>query len=193
MNTSIVSFQELLTKANAIMRLILLRFILMPFWALILTYAFHLNQMEMIGLLILGIAPGGTAANVMAYLSKANVALAVLLTLGTTLISPLLTPGLIYLLLHKTITVPFWPMVQHISLIVLLPILGGLFFNYFKISGIEKIKSYLPTLSIILVAMIIACLFALNQKTVLAFPCALLIAVILLNLLGYVSGGTSDS
>lgn len=37
MNTSIVSFQELLTKANAIMRLILLRFILMPFWALLLT------------------------------------------------------------------------------------------------------------------------------------------------------------
>lgn len=190
MNTSISSFKDVLTQPGNITRLIILRFMMMPLWALIIAYGLHLTQVEMIGLLVLGASPGGTAANVMAYLSKSNVALAVLLTFGSTLLSPIITPGLIYLLLHKTITIQFWTMVAHVGAIVLLPVLGGLFFNYLKIPAIEKIKSYLPTLSIFLIAILIASLFALNQQTVLLFPWRLLFAVILLNLLGYFTGSS---
>lgn len=189
MNTPISSFRRVLTRPINIIRLIFLRFMMMPFWALVIAYGLHLNQGETIGLLVLGASPGGTAANVMAYLSKSNVALAVLLTLGSTLLAPIATPGLIYLLLHKTITVHFWPMMHHISAIVLLPVLGGLFINYLKIPGIEKIKRYSPAFSIFLVAFLIATLFALNQQIVLSFPWIILVAVILLNLVGYFTGG----
>lgn len=187
-NTPIYCFTKTLAKPQRIAGLILFRYMLMPFGALIIAYAFHLTQDETIGLLVLGTSPGGTAANVMAYLSKSNVALAVLLTFGTTLLSPIATPTLIYLLLHENVTVHFWPMVLHIGSIILLPITAGLFLNYFKISIIEKIKSIFPVFSILLIALIIASIFALNQQILLMFPVMAMFAVIALNLLGYFTG-----
>ncbi|CAM2840206.1 bile acid transporter [Legionella steigerwaltii] len=188
MNTPAASFKDVLVKPRDIIGLIIFRFMMMPFWALAIAYGLNLTQAETIGLLVLGAAPGGVAANVMAYLSKSNVALTVLLTFGSTLLSPIITPALIYWLLHKSVTIHFWSMVMHIGSIILLPILGGFIFSSIKVMIIEKIKSILPTFSIFMVAMIIASLFALNQQMILTFPGAVIAAVLALNLLGYFTG-----
>lgn len=192
-NTSMSCFTKNLAKPKSIVGLIIFRYMLMPLCAFIISYELHLNQAESIGLLVLGTAPGGTAANVMAYLSKSNVALAVLLTFGTTLLSPIVTPVLIYLLLHQSVTIHFWPMVLHIGSIILMPITAGLLLNYFKIPIIEKIKPTFPILSIFLVAIIIASIFALNQQTLLTFPAMAMFAVTILNLLGYFIGASIAS
>lgn len=180
------------TVANpkTIIVLVGLRYITMPFCAYLIACGLHLTQAETIGLLVLGTAPGGTAANVMAYLSKSNVALALLLTFGSTLLSPLVTPALIYVLLNQHVTIHFWAMITHISSIVLLPIAGGLLLNHFKLPVLQKIKSMLPVCSIFLVSIIIACICALNQPTLMTFPVMAMIAAISLNLLGYFVGAT---
>lgn len=190
MNTPISCLTDTLAKPKSIVGLILLRYMLMPSCALLIAYALHLTQAETIGLLILGTAPGGTAANVMAYLSKANVSLTLLLTFGSTLLSPLLTPTLIYILLHQHVILHFWPMMLQILSIVLLPILVGLMLNYLQIPLVSKIKSTLPVFSILLVAIIIASILALNQQTILAFPTTAIVAVITLNLFGYLVGAS---
>lgn len=190
-NTPMSSFTKNLANPQYIVGLIIFRYLLMPLCALIIAHKFHLNQAETIGLLVLGTAPGGTAANVMAYLSQSNVALAVLLTFGTTLLSPIVTPGLIYLLLHQSINIQFWPMVVHIGNIILIPISAGLLLNYFKIPLIEKMKPTFPLLSIILIASIIGTIFALNQKTLLKLPLNIMCAVTILNLLGYFIGAST--
>src|SRR5689334_18493408 len=80
---------------------ILARYAFMPSAAYFIGRSLHLSSFDLIGLVILGSCPGGTAANVMSYLSRGNVALTVMLTFGTTLIAPLAMPALIYLFLHK--------------------------------------------------------------------------------------------
>ncbi|MCA0402721.1 MAG: bile acid:sodium symporter family protein [Proteobacteria bacterium] len=187
-NTSYSSFKEVLIRPTSILILILFRFIAMPFWAFLIAQTLHLNQTATIGLLILGTAPGGTAANVMSYLSKSNVSLTVLLTFGSTLFSPFLTPLLIYLFLHKTVALNLGAMMMHISIIILIPIGGGLIFSYFKSPLITKIKVYAPIFSILLIAAILASLLAMNQQRIFEFPLMLIIAVLVLNLLGYITG-----
>lgn len=191
-NTPLSCLSDTLAKPERIISLVLFRYIVMPGCALMIAYALHLTQAETIGLLVLGTAPGGIAANVMAYLSKANVSLTLLLTLGSTLLSPIITPTLIYLLLHQHVSIHVWSMMLQISGVVLLPITLGLVFNYLQIPLIRQIKSTLPVLSMLLVGMIIASILALNQQTVLTFPVMAMIAVFSLNLLGYLAGGTAQ-
>lgn len=187
-NLPLSAFSTTLAKPKSILGLIVFRFILMPMCAWLIAHILHLNESEIIGLLVLGTAPGGTASNVMAYLSKSNVSLAVILTFGTTLLSPLLTPAIIYLLLHKQVTIAFWPIASHIASIVMVPIVAGLLLNYLKLNWIEKIRSFFPSVSIILVAMIIACLFALNRQTLLTFPGMAIFAALSLNMVGFLMG-----
>ncbi len=69
---------------------------LMPVLALGVGLAFGLPEMAVIGVLLLGCCPGGTASNVIAYLSEADVPLSVTVTLASTLLAPLVTPWLLW-------------------------------------------------------------------------------------------------
>src|SRR5690606_4983839 len=54
-----------------------------------------------------------------------------------------------------------------------------------------KIKLTFPILSIFLVALLIASIFALNRELLLSFPVMAILSVTLLNLLGYLVGAFS--
>ncbi|MCX7090944.1 MAG: bile acid:sodium symporter family protein [Legionellales bacterium] len=179
---------QTLLKPKRILGLVILRYALMPAAALLISKICHLTTFETMGLLVLGAAPGGISANVMAYLAGANTALTVLLTLGSTLLAPFVMPMLIYLLLHQHITIDVWSMVLHIGSIILLPILAGFLCNRYQTPVMVKIKQWTPSLSILLVAMLIACVSAVNQKALLNFPMMALLAVLMLNLVGYLMG-----
>lgn len=178
-----------LARPTAILGLVLLRYVIMPACAFFITYVFHLTKNETIGLLILGTVPGGVAANVMAYLARANIALTILLTIGSTLISPFVTPALIYLFLHQQVTLQFWDMVYHIAMIVLIPIVLGFLLSYSKNPSINKIKAVMPAVSICFIAFTLACIFSLNQTAILYVSTSVIAAVICLNLCGYLFGG----
>lgn len=179
---------QTLLKPKRVLGLVLLRYVVMPSSALCISQICHLTIYETMGLLVLGAAPGGIAANVMAYLAGANTALTVLLTLGSTLLAPFVMPLLIYLLLHQQITIDVWGMVLHIGSIILIPIVAGLLCNRYKTPTMTHIKQWMPTLSILLVALLIACVMAINQSALLHFPAKVLMAVIGLNIMGYFLG-----
>ena len=187
-NTPFISLTNTLSKTHKIAGLVGLRYLFMPLCACLLVYLFHLNEIQTIGLLVLSAAPGGTAANVMAYLAKSNVALAVLLTFGSTLVSPFLTPAIIYLTLHQQISIHFWSMVLHIATIVLIPIFAGLLFNRYQSPIINKLKNVMPTLSIFMIGFLIACIVALNQQALQLCSNKFIMAIICLNLMGYLIG-----
>ena len=54
-----------------------------------------------LGIIILGSCPGGTASNLIAYLCRADVALSIICTFASTLVSVVLTPLLILLLSNE--------------------------------------------------------------------------------------------
>src|SRR5664280_422078 len=66
------------------------------------------------GIILIGCVPSGLASNVMSFLAKANLALAVTVGAISTLISPLMTPLLMKWLGGQYIEVKFWSMMLDI-------------------------------------------------------------------------------
>lgn len=190
-HTPFSSLIQPFTKPGGVLALVLLRYGLMPCAAYVIANSLALTTTETIGLLVLGTAPGGAAANVMAYLAKANVGLTVLLTVGSTLLSPLITPALIYLFLHQVIHIDASTMAVHIGLIIFAPISLGLLCAHYHLPLIEHIKKGLPFCAMLMIAMIVACVVARNQAAILQFPGKLLFAVLILNGVGYIVGATA--
>lgn len=165
-----------------------LKYLLMPLFAYFIGSMLQLPLPLLIGLVVVGACPGGTAANVMAYLSRANVAMTVTLTLATTLLSPIVTPTIIYYLLNAHVEVHFLEMIQTVLWIVLFPIIDGLIIRRILKSRVEKALNIFPSISIISIALIVGCVIALNKDNILAFPILVLVAVTLNNIFGLIAG-----
>ena len=76
------------------------QFIIMPLLGWSLAKGFNLEKDLAVGLILVSCCPGGTASNVIAFLSRANLALSVLMTMCSTFAAILLTPLLTLSLIH---------------------------------------------------------------------------------------------
>ncbi len=163
---------------------VLLQYVCMPLLAIIISYSFHLSRELTIGMIVVGSCPGGTASNVMAYLARANLALSVTLTLCSTLLAPLITPSIIYLVLSQKVEVPFFAMAESILRIVFCPLVAGLLVRHLFGRTSNTLLSYSPSVSIFSISAIIACVIALNRDLLLTFPLLIFFAVLLHNVFG---------
>ena len=102
------------------------QFIIMPLLAFALSKTFNLDPALTAGVVLVGTCPGGMVSNVITYFSKGDVALSVGMTSVNTLIAPLLTPCITWLLLKKTVAVDVWSMFWSIISVILIPIALGL-------------------------------------------------------------------
>ncbi|WP_319584452.1 bile acid:sodium symporter family protein [uncultured Pseudodesulfovibrio sp.] len=166
----------------------ILQYAIMPVLAVSISYALGLPSDIAIGMIVVGACPGGTASNVIAYLAKANVPLSVTMTLASTCLAPILTPAIIYLLLERQIEIDFWSMVTSVFWIVVFPLIDGLILRRFFRRWLEPFLRWFPSLSIVVIALLIACIIGLNQKTLLGLPILALFAVVLHNTLGLAAG-----
>lgn len=94
-----------------------MQFLIMPLFGWLLAGLFNLSPLLTAGLILVGSCPGGTASNVICFLSKGDVALSVTLTTISTLLAFIATPVLTWLYVGQIIEVPILSM--------LLLILGG--------------------------------------------------------------------
>ena len=103
----------------------LAQFTVMPLLAFALTRIFRLEPALAIGVILVGCCPGGTASNVITYLAKGDLALSVGMTAVSTLLAPVLTPLLVWLLAGETVDVDVVGMLLSILWVVILPIALG--------------------------------------------------------------------
>lgn len=167
---------------------IIARYASMPVLAYFIGRLLHLSTLDLVGLVVLGSCPGGTAASVMSYLSRGNVALTIMLTFGTTLVAPLAMPGLIYFFLHQEIVVPFWGMLENILLIIFIPVVLGILAKKYFTKRSLWIAHIFPSVAIVAISLAVACILALAREKIFSFPLWVLMAVLLFNLLGYAMG-----
>jgi bile acid:Na+ symporter, BASS family len=172
----------------SIIMVILFKYSTIPAVAYLIGKTLNLPLVDLIGIVIISACPGGTAANVMSYLSRSNVTLTIILTLGTTIISPLVSPMIIYLLLHKYISIPFLGMVKNMLTIILLPIIVGVLFKKIFSKKLAVMTKVFPVISIFAIALVIACVIALTQHQIFAFPKYVIISVTALNIFSYFIG-----
>ena len=181
-------FREILRKWPVVLLGMAVQYIVMPLAAVAISFAFGLPPAVLIGMVVVGACPGGTASNVIAYLAKANVPLSVTLTLASTCVAPVLTPTIIYMVLEKQIHIDFWGMVESVFWIVVFPLVDGLILRRLLRRKLDPVIRFFPSVSIIVIALLIACIIGLNQQTLLAFPLLVLLAVAVHNAVGLASG-----
>lgn len=98
-------FKLVFTRPKDIIIGCIAQFTIMPLLAFLLGKIFGLDAALLAGVVLVGTCPGGTSSNVMTYLSKGDVALSVGMTSVNTILAPLLTPAITYMLLRTTVTV----------------------------------------------------------------------------------------
>ncbi len=164
------------------------QYVIMPLMAFVLASAFSLDTALTVGLILVGTVPGGTASDVITFLAKGDVALSVSLTAVSTVISPILTPVITLLLIGNQIH--FNPVDLFISIveIVIVPIILGLILNYKFPNFCEKLKDYLPTVSSIVICLIVAGVIGANKQAILTSASIILIVITLQYVLSMLIG-----
>jgi bile acid:Na+ symporter, BASS family len=149
---SLADFRGVISMPKAVFVGLLAQYSIMPFIGVTIATQFGFPPEIAAGVVLVGVSPSGLASNVMSFIAKANLALAVTLAAFGTLLAPLLTPALMKLLAGQFIAVNFWSMMLDTMNMIILPIVAGLIFNMFaygKKSRKEIIVQLLAYLGII--------------------------------------------
>jgi BASS family bile acid:Na+ symporter len=185
---SIGDFLGALRMPKAVGLGIFLQFTVMPLTGWVIAATFGFPPEVAAGVILIGSCSGGVASNVMAYLSRGNVALSVTMTACSTLLAPLLTPLAMQLLAGRLVPIDFWRMMIEIIWMVIVPIAGGLLFNAILHGKHGWLDRALPVVSMAAICYIIAIITANARDKLLEVAFALIGAAMLHNAVGYLLG-----
>jgi BASS family bile acid:Na+ symporter len=166
------------------------QFLVMPLVGYGLARAFDMDPMLAVGMILVGAAPGGTASNVMVYLSKGDTALSVAMTSVSTLLAPLLTPVLVLWLAGEFLPVDAGGLFVSIIQIVLVPVVVGLLLRRFAPRLIAKVLDALPLVSVLGITLVVMAVVAGSAGTLLEVGALVVLAVVLHNAFGLALGYT---
>lgn len=164
------------------------QFLIMPFTAYILARIFKLPPDLAIGVILVGCCPGGTASNVITHIAKGDTNLSVGMTTVSTLIAPIVTPMLVYLLGGKWVEVSALSMMMSTIKVVLVPILLGIITHKLLGNRTEKISEVMPAVSVVAIVLIICGIVGKNASSLLTCGVAVGVVVMIHNSFGLLLG-----
>ncbi len=191
MTMTVDDFKGVLQSPKAVLIGVVAQFVVMPGLAFILCKLFNLPPEIAVGVILVGCCPGGTASNVITYMAKGNVALSVACTSVSTLLAPILTPAIFYLLASQWLKIDAASMFISILQVVLLPIVVGLILRTWLKRQVESYIQVMPLVSVIAIVAIVAAIIGGSKAAILQSGLLILAVVILHNGLGYLLGFTA--
>lgn len=141
-----------------------------------------------VGLILVACCPGGTASNVMTYLSRGDVPLSVTMTAVSTVLATLMTPLLATLLASSRVDVPAAGLLASTLQVVILPVAAGLALRRFAPRVTHTLLPVAPLLAVLMITLIVGSIIASGRADLLAAGARLLIAVALLHACGFLLG-----
>jgi BASS family bile acid:Na+ symporter len=191
MTMTVDDFKGVLQSPKAVLIGVVAQFVVMPGLAFVLCKLFQLPPEIAVGVILVGCCPGGTASNVITYMAKGNVALSVACTSVSTLLAPILTPAIFYLLASQWLKIDAASMFVSILQVVLLPIVVGLILRTWLKRQVESYIQVMPLVSVIAIVAIVAAIIGGSKAAILQSGLLILAVVILHNGLGYLLGFTA--
>ena len=182
------NFLDILTRPRVIALGIGLQFLLMPLFGFLVGNLLGLSETLLIGMVLVGSSPSGTASNVICYLAKADVALSITMTTLSTVLAVVLTPLLTWLYIGERVPVPVADMMLDIFLIILLPVTVGVLVNHYFSRHLHLVKHYFPYLSVVAIILIIGIIVAMTQPDLPKVALPVVAAVFWHNVLGLAGG-----
>jgi len=164
------------------------QFLVMPLLGWSIATALALDEIAphlALGLILVSCCPGGTASNVVAFLSRANVALSVLMTVCSTFAAILMTPLLTKWLAGTVVRVDAVGLCLSTIQVILLPVSLGLLSNRYLPRLSDAIRPVSPLVSVVAIVLIVASVIGSNREVVLESGWRLLVAPALLHLGGF--------
>lgn len=181
-------FKVVLKRPGDIIKAGAAQFSIMALTAFVLSKIFGLEEGLMLGVVLVGTCPGGTASNVITYLAGGDVALSVAMTTFSTILAPILTPAITYLIVRESVSFNPIGMLISILQIVILPVALGLLAKYVLKDKSRVIEEYMPAFSSIAISLTVAGVIAGNVDTIISSLGIVVVVVILHNLLGLFIG-----
>ncbi|MBU3085045.1 bile acid:sodium symporter family protein [Acinetobacter seifertii] len=191
MTMTIGDFKGVLQSPKAVLIGVVAQFVVMPGLAYVLCKLFNLPPEIAVGVILVGCCPGGTASNVITYMAKGNVALSVACTSVSTLLAPVLTPAIFYLLASQWLKIDAASMFISILQVVLVPIVIGLILRTWLKRQVESYIQVMPLVSVIAIVAIVAAIIGGSKAAIFQSGLLILAVVILHNGFGYLLGFTA--
>ena len=188
MTMTAADFKGVMQSPKAVLIGVAAQFMVMPGLAYALCKIFALAPEIAVGVILVGCCPGGTASNVITYMAKGNTALSVACTSVSTLIAPLLTPAVFYLLASQWIEINALSMLASILQVVLFPVALGLIARSLFRRQVEAYIQAMPLISVAAIVAIVAAIIGGSKSQILQSGLLILGIVMLHNGLGYLLG-----
>ena len=141
-----------------------------------------------LGVILVGCCPGGTASNVITYLAKGDLALSVGMTATSTVLAPLLTPAITWLVAGTFVHVDAPSMFFSIVQVVIMPILAGFLIQHYLPKFTKRAVAYLPAFSSVTIVLLVGIIVAHNAEKLLTCGLLVILVVMLHNICGLTLG-----
>jgi len=128
---SLTDFKGVIKMPKGVFIGVIISYMVMPLTALAISKIFSFPDEVAAGIILIGCVPTGLASNVMSYIGRANLPLAVTIGACSTLLAPFVTPLLMKWIAGQYIEVSVWNMMLDIMNMIILPIIAGFIFNMF--------------------------------------------------------------
>ena len=168
-----------------------IQYISMPLLAYACGRMFGLDQAWMIGIIMVGCVPGAMASNVLTLAARGNVSYSVSLTTSATLFSPLVVPFTLWVILSQ------WPESKALDPLrvfwllcwmVVIPVVAGHLLALRFSLWAALAKRFAAIVANLTILWIIAVVIADNRDKLSDLTWQILLALLALNLLGYLAG-----
>lgn len=181
-------FRVVFTRPKELFIGCLLQYTVMPLAAFAVAKLFGLSADLALGVILVGCCPGGTASNVITYIADGDVPLSVGMTITSTLLAPICTPVLVYLLAGSWVEVSLTAMMVSVVKVVLVPVLAGILIYYLFPKQVDRMRDVLPLISVIAIVMIISGIVGSNAEKIVTCGALVMIVVAVHNTIGLVLG-----
>lgn len=164
------------------------QYTLMPMCAWLVTKLLNLETGLAVGLILVASCPGGMASNMISYLARANVALSVILTLCSTVMSFVFTPLWTGWLAGTFVPVDKWGLCLSAVQLVVAPVMLGVLIRWKLPRTADKIGASGPTVAVIAFTLVTGGIVAASTETIAANFGKLAVSAFLLHVFGFAVG-----
>jgi len=185
---SVEDFKRLARAPGALALGFVAHYTIMPVTGWLLGRVLNLEAGMAVGLILVASCPSGTASNVVCFLAKADVALAVSVTLTSTLFAFVTTPLWCQLLAGHYVPVDAVGLCLSTLKAVVAPVLIGVLCNWKFPRVVAAAARIGPSASVLAIVLITAGIVAQNATAVLANFGKLALGAVLLHVFGFILG-----
>lgn len=141
-----------------------------------------------VGIILVASCPGGLASNMISYLSRANVALSVVLTVTSTLLAFIFTPAWTAALAGKYVPVDAWGLCKSALQLTVAPVALGVLLRWKLPRTADRIGACGPTVAVLAFILVSGGIVAASAEAIATHFASLAIAAFVLHVAGFVIG-----